>query len=145
MAPALRSYWRNSLPACHRRISAIYAQLIQRAADDHAPLIAASDSETLMRRAGYRSVFRNTALLDAAAVKAEQMQSDYGIRFRLEDRDAPAASELALKLRLAGAICYSIRAAVSSHFFLRSLSLGHSIDPQARWSTAFIRCSKSNK
>jgi hypothetical protein len=54
----------------HRLVSAIYAQLIQGSTDDHAPLIAAYDSETLMRRSGIGPS------LETAASKAEQVQSN---------------------------------------------------------------------
>jgi D-amino-acid dehydrogenase len=103
-APALLSYFNNSTTKRHRRASQIYSELVRRASADHAPLIEASGSERLIRRDGYRLVFRDAASFDLAAGKAEEWRERYGIRFRAEDEKALAAAEPALKRRLGGAI-----------------------------------------
>jgi D-amino-acid dehydrogenase len=104
LAPSLFTYWRNSAPARHRRTSLGYAALIRRALDDHARWIAASDSEGMMQRGGYRLIFRDPAALEAQARKAEQSRALYGVRYDVEDRVALAAAEPALRRPLAGAI-----------------------------------------
>jgi D-amino-acid dehydrogenase len=103
-APSLVSYWRHSAPAKHRQLGSCYAGLARRATHDHAGWIAASGSEGLIRRDGYRVVFRNNASFDLEVRKAERMRSAYGIAFDEEDRAALAAAEPALRGPLVGAI-----------------------------------------
>jgi D-amino-acid dehydrogenase len=67
LAPSLISYWRNSAPARHRRISLAYAPLIRRAIRDHARWVRASGCEELIRREGYRIVFRDSDLFELHA------------------------------------------------------------------------------
>lgn len=104
LAPSLFSYWHYSAYARHRQISLAYAALIRRATRDHANWIAASGSEALIRREGYRVVFRNPALFELQARKAEQFQARYGVDYANEDGAALAKAEPALRLPLAGAI-----------------------------------------
>ncbi|BBD98124.1 FAD-binding oxidoreductase [Sphingobium amiense] len=103
-APTLLPYWYNSAPKRHRRISQVYSALVARANADHAALIAASGSEALIRREGYRLIFRDAAAFDKMAGKAESWETIYGINFTIEDGKALAAAEPALRQRLAGAI-----------------------------------------
>lgn len=103
-APALLSYWRHSAPRRHRRISQIYSMLVRCANGDHASLIAASGAEGLIRRDGYRLIFRDAAPFDHMARKAEMWKASYGVGFSIEDGDMLAAAEPALRQRLAGAI-----------------------------------------
>jgi D-amino-acid dehydrogenase len=102
--PAFLPYWRNSAPAEHRRISATYAALIQRAIDDHAAWIGASGTRALFRPGGYRLIFRNPASLAAHVRKAERWRGLYGIAYDHEDGAALAAAEPALRRPLAGAL-----------------------------------------
>ena len=100
--PSLLRYWRHSAPVRHRSISEVFARLAERATRDHARLIAVSQSS--VRRDGYRVLFRDAASLALAADDARQARDAYGADFTLEDGDALAAAEPALKRRLAGAI-----------------------------------------
>ena len=104
LAPSLFSYWRASAPARHRQISLNYAALIRRATGDHSRWIAASNAEHLIRRDGYRLVFRDPIAFEMHARKAEQWRALYGIRHESEDSAALAAAEPALRRPLAGAI-----------------------------------------
>ncbi|WP_343888452.1 FAD-binding oxidoreductase [Sphingomonas oligophenolica] len=104
LAPSLFTYWRNSAPARHRRTSLAYAALIRRATRDHAGWIAASASEALIRREGYRLIFRDSASFEVQARKAEKWRALYGIGYDREDSAALAIAEPALRRPLAGAI-----------------------------------------
>ena len=103
-APALLAYWRNSAPARHRQISLNYAALIRRATRDHARWIRESDAESLIRRGGYRLVFRHAESFESNVRKAERWRVLYGVGFDSEDCRALAAAEPALRRPLAGAI-----------------------------------------
>lgn len=103
-APSLVSYWRYSAPAKHRQLGSSYAALARRATHDHARWIAASGAEPLVRREGYRVVFRNEASFDLQLRNAGRMRSAYGVGFDREDAIALAAAEPALRGPLVGAI-----------------------------------------
>jgi len=103
-ASSLLAYWRNCAPDRYRQIATAYAALISRATHDHARWIDASGSEALIRREGYRLVFRDQALFESQTQKAERYRIRYGTRFEREDGAALAAAEPALRRRLAGAI-----------------------------------------
>lgn len=102
----LLSYWQHSAPESHRRISALYRQLIERSDRAHAPLIEAAGAEGLMERRGYRVVFRSLAKFDAAVKDAERVGGSYGVPFAAEDSDALAAAEPGLRKKVAGALHY---------------------------------------
>lgn len=102
--PSFFPYWRNSAPGRHRQISLAYAALIRRATRDHAKWIGASDSEGMIRREGYRLVFRDPAAFELQARKAEQWRALYGVEHDVEGGLALAAAEPALLRSLAGAI-----------------------------------------
>lgn len=104
LAPALFSYWRNSSPARHKRVSLVYAALIRRATRDHAEWIQASGADGLIRREGYRLMFRDSASFEQQVRKAEQWRSVYGVRFDSEDGAALAVAEPGLRRTVAGAI-----------------------------------------
>ena len=103
-APSLLSYWRNSEPAKHRKLGREYAAVARRATRDHEKWIAASGSESLIRRDGYRAVFRDNCTFEGQLLDAERLRGQYGIEFHSEDSRALAAAEPALRQTLAGAI-----------------------------------------
>ena len=103
-APALLDYWCNSASERHRRISLDYARLIGRARADHAGWIAAAGAEALIRRDGYRLIFRRPADFEEAVRSAERSRSLYGVGFDPENQAALALAEPALRHTLAGAI-----------------------------------------
>lgn len=103
-APSLFSYWRHSAPARHENIGREYSVLAQRATRDHAKWIAASGSEALIRRDGYRVAFRNPASFELQTRKAERLRDLYGVEFESEDSERLGAAEPALRQPLAGAI-----------------------------------------
>lgn len=106
MAPVLWRYFRNSAPARHRQISAVYAQLVQRALADHAPLIAAAGQEAHIRRTGYLQIWRDLRGAEAGAAEAERLARDYGVTVAALDGAAVAAAEPALKRSVAGGLLW---------------------------------------
>ncbi|SFD17557.1 NAD(P)/FAD-dependent oxidoreductase [Tropicimonas isoalkanivorans] len=82
-APALWRYFRCSAPQRHARTSQIYARLTARATDDHAPLVAASNSEGLIRRTGLGEFHRSERSLETAARNAERIGRTYGVPSRV--------------------------------------------------------------
>jgi D-amino-acid dehydrogenase len=79
--PLLR-YWWNSFPARHDRISADYARIIAKAESEHDDLIRASGAGNLVRRDGYRILYRDQAPFDRDVAEAEALRAAYGISFR---------------------------------------------------------------
>ncbi len=77
----LLSYWWHSAPKRHDRISAAYAEIIARAAPEHADLIGESAAAELVRHDGFRVLFRERAAFDAEAAAAEALRAAHGVRF----------------------------------------------------------------
>lgn len=103
-ARPLMAYWHRSAPARHRRISAIYSDLVQKSTADHAYWIAASGSDSLIRRSGYRLVLRDARSFANEVRKAELWRDRYGVDSAYEDSATLAAAEPALRRAMAGAI-----------------------------------------
>lgn len=103
-APSLMAYWRHSAPARQAGIGHQYAALARRATHDHAIWIEASGAEGLVRREGYRVVYRDKASFEMHVRNAERMRDLYGIRFEAEESGALAKAEPALHQSLEGAI-----------------------------------------
>jgi D-amino-acid dehydrogenase len=78
----LLQYWWNSFPARHDRISADYARIIAKADSEHDDLIRASGAGNLVRRDGYRILYRDQAAFDQDVAEAEALRAAYGISFR---------------------------------------------------------------
>ncbi|SMF64147.1 D-amino-acid dehydrogenase [Tistlia consotensis] len=106
VAPLL-AYWQHSAPASHAEISRAYAPLIRRAAEEHAPLIAAAGAEALVRREGFRILFRSPKLMERAATDALRIRRDYGVAVEILAPDALAAAEPALTQGGAGGLHWS--------------------------------------
>ncbi|MGK9236729.1 FAD-binding oxidoreductase [Inquilinus limosus] len=103
-APALLRYWRHSAPARHRRISAAYARLIAQAAPAHEEFMQDADVAGLVRRDGFRILYRDAAAMAAAVAEAERLRSEYGVAFEVLTPARLAAAEPALRDAGAGAI-----------------------------------------
>ena len=82
-AGPLLKYWWNSFPARHERISADHARIIAKAASEHDDLIRASGAGNLVRRDGYRVLYRDQATFDQEMAEAEALRAAYGISFRI--------------------------------------------------------------
>jgi D-amino-acid dehydrogenase len=103
LGPLLR-YWWHSQPERHRRISRAYALAIAQATSEHGPLIQEAGADNLVRRSGYRALHRTQAALDQAAMVAEKLASEHGVRARVLDRAQLKAAEPGLTEAAAGAI-----------------------------------------
>lgn len=103
-AGALWRYFRASAPVRHAAASRVYAGLVVRSTEDHAPLVEAAGAGNLIRRGGYLAVAREAAAFEAAARDAERMARAYGLRMRLLEGAALRAAEPGLTGALAGAV-----------------------------------------
>ncbi|QBK04334.1 FAD-dependent oxidoreductase [Hylemonella gracilis] len=104
IAGSLTRYWHNSAPARYPAIAQAYGRLSDQAIAEHAPLIEAAGANDLVRREGYRWVFRDPASLDAALRTAARVAPEHGLRHAALTPDELARAEPALQRRLAGAI-----------------------------------------
>lgn len=104
LLPRLARYWHASAPARHAAIAREYSRLIEHCLSEHAPLIEAAGAQDLLRRDGYRVIFRSAAAFDAAAAQALATAAEYGLRCDTLDGAALARAEPGLQRALAGAI-----------------------------------------
>jgi D-amino-acid dehydrogenase len=104
LAGPLGRYWWNSRPASHRRIARDYARLIEHCLSEHDALIEQAGAQELVRREGYRFVFRETASMREGVANARRLADECGVGHAVLDSDALAQAEPALRRRLAGAI-----------------------------------------
>jgi D-amino-acid dehydrogenase len=103
LGPLLR-YWWHSSPERHRRISRSYALIIAQATNEHGALIREAGADSLVRRRGYRSLYRTQAALDEAAMVAGKLASEFGVPARVMAAAELAAAEPELTQTGAGAI-----------------------------------------
>ena len=103
-ASALLRYWWNSSPRRHRCLSRGYAELVNTALAEHQRWITASGVDHLIRREGYRVMFRALRNLEAAASAAERIERRYGVPHRTLTRLDLAQAEPALQDAGAGAL-----------------------------------------
>src|SRR4029079_19168543 len=82
IGPLLR-YWWHSAPERHRRISQAYAGIITRAASEHDVLIREAGAGNLVQRSGFHSLHRTQAALDRAALVAEALAAEHGVRSQI--------------------------------------------------------------
>lgn len=101
--PVLR-YFAASSPASHRRIAAVYSTMIRRAGDDHDPLIQAAGAGHLIRRDGFRDVYRHGRSFAEAVRTAERLEREFGVVSRIESGAELAAAEPSIRIGLAGAV-----------------------------------------
>jgi D-amino-acid dehydrogenase len=103
VGPLLR-YWWHSAPERHRRISQAYARIITQATSEHDVLVRQAGADNLVQRRGYHSLHRSQAALDRAALAAEALAAEYGVRSQIIGAAQLAAAEPSLKETGAGAI-----------------------------------------
>lgn len=104
--PLVRYFW-NSLPGNYAKIVPLYAKLILRAADDHAPLIAASGADEIIDKKGFVQAYRSAKGFDAAHADARSTLNGYGVPFTALDSAALAEMEPNLRIKMHGAIHYN--------------------------------------
>ncbi|MBG9387971.1 NAD(P)/FAD-dependent oxidoreductase [Caenimonas aquaedulcis] len=104
MVPILARYWSNSRPAPHAAVAKSHSRLIEHCLTEHGALIAMSGADDLIKREGYRYVYRKPETMERQFKRAQRYAREYGVRFSLEDSAAIAALEPALRLPVAGAL-----------------------------------------
>ncbi|MFO6418705.1 NAD(P)/FAD-dependent oxidoreductase [Hylemonella sp. W303a] len=104
IASHLARYWLHSGPARYPAIAQAYGRLSDQAIAEHTPLIDAAGAGDLVRREGYRWVFRDPASLETALRTAERVAPEHGLRHAALTPAELAQAEPALRQRLAGAI-----------------------------------------
>ncbi len=101
--PLLR-YRHHSHPRRHAQATQAYSQLIAHVTDEHDVLLNAAGAQDLVTREGFRFVFRTAAAFDAAAQRAEDLHTRFGVRSQAENTAQLALAEPALQTPLAGAV-----------------------------------------
>lgn len=103
LVPLLR-YWWHSAPSRHGPIAESYATVIAQATAEHGPLIEAAGAQKLVRRDGYRALFRSERALDREMAAAEAARARHGVPFRALSPAELLAAEPSLKQAGAGAL-----------------------------------------
>ena len=103
LGPVLR-YWWHSSARRHAAISRAYAGIIAQAAPEHGRLIDGAGAEALVRRDGFRVLYRTSRDMADAAASAERLRATYGVRSRPMSPDELGAAEPILRQTGAGAI-----------------------------------------
>ena len=85
LAGSLARYWAASHPLRHARISRDYAALIEHSTSEHHALATLAGADDLLRREGYRWVFRTEAALQEAARRAGRLAASHGLRHAVLD------------------------------------------------------------
>lgn len=101
---ALARYWWHSETSRHRAISVAWASLIARSTDTHGKLIERAGADNLIRKAGFRVLYRDKADFDAAVIDAERIRRTYDVPFAVLSPSDMAAAEPALTDPGVGAI-----------------------------------------
>ncbi len=103
-APQLLGYWHASSPKRYKQISRQYASLIAHSTSEHARYIALADANDLIRRDGFRFMYRSERGFTEGVQEAQRLHREYGILFSILDSAAFAAAEPAFRAPLAGAV-----------------------------------------
>lgn len=101
---ALLSYWRESAPKRHAVAAHHHARLIAHCLEAHQPLIEESGAQDLVRREGFRKVYRSPQGFAHAAKDAERLAAQFGVRFAALEASALTQAEPALRSAVAGAV-----------------------------------------
>ena len=103
-AGSLLRYWWHSEESRHRAAAVAWARLIAQATSTHGKLIARAGADNLVRRSGFRYLFRTPGELDLAVRDAERKHQTYGTAYRALSPADMAAAEPSLKSGAAGGI-----------------------------------------
>lgn len=82
IGPVMR-YWWHSAPDRHRKSIAAHAKLISRAVTAHAEWIKAAGCEHLIRRDGYRILYRSAAALEQAEQYASLLGQEFDVPYKV--------------------------------------------------------------
>lgn len=101
---SLLRYWWHSEEGRHRKAAVAWASLIGQATSTHEKLIERAGAGNLVRKGGFRMLFRTEAELDAAVKDAARKHEKYGIGYAALSADEMTAAEPALKTGGAGGV-----------------------------------------
>ena len=104
--PALALYWWNSSESRQLRLARGYANLVASATREHERWLTAVGAEQLVRREGYRVMFRSASAFESAAAEADRLQHRYDLPYRLLTAAQLAQAEPALRSCGVGAVHY---------------------------------------
>ena len=104
VGPALRYAWYSVSPDYQTRIVPRWAAMIQSATADHDALIGPAGADDIIRRKGYRKLYRSARQLEAAAKAAARLKTRFGVTSAVLDTAELAAAEPAIRMKLAGAV-----------------------------------------
>jgi D-amino-acid dehydrogenase len=94
---SLLRYWWHSEEGRHRKQAVAWARLISQATSTHEKLIERAGAGNLVRRGGFRMLYRTPAELEAAVKDAERKRQTYGIGYAALSASELSAAEPALK------------------------------------------------
>jgi len=101
---SLLRYWWHSEEGRHRVVAVAWASLIAQATATHEKLIERAGAGNLVRKSGFRMLFRTAAEFDLAVTDAERKRLNYGVGYAALSATQMAAAEPALKIGGAGAV-----------------------------------------
>jgi len=104
LGPRLFAYWRSSEPSSYAAIVPAYSRLIEKCIDEHAFWIEQAGAGELVRREGWRQIYRSRHAFDAAAGEATAVAREHGLGCNVLGSDQLASAEPALQRPLAGAV-----------------------------------------
>lgn len=104
LAQPLARYWANSGPARYPALAAAHAALIAHCLVEHETLVRQAGASDLVRREGYRTLYRSPETFDEAVAHAHRIERDTGVRHTVLDGAALARAEPGLRRPLPGAI-----------------------------------------
>ena len=108
LLPHLARYWHASGPSRYPRISAEFSCLIAHSISENARLIEQAGADDLIRRTGYRAIFRTSEKFDLAASRAATLSRRYGIRHAVQSSAELAVAEPALRQPVAQSLAGAI-------------------------------------
>ncbi|WP_033450542.1 NAD(P)/FAD-dependent oxidoreductase [Bordetella bronchiseptica] len=97
LLPRLAAYYAASAPRRYRPIALAYGQIIAHCTDEHQALIDASGCGDLIRRTGFRSLFRGAAGFAAATREARRLADECGVALKIESASDLEQAEPALR------------------------------------------------
>ncbi len=101
---SLLRYWWHSEEGRHRKQAVAWASLITQATSTHEKLIERAGAGNLVRKGGFRVLFRTPAELEAEVKDAERKRQTYGINYAALSAADMAAAEPALRTGGAGGV-----------------------------------------
>ncbi|MCX8996173.1 FAD-binding oxidoreductase [Rhizobiaceae bacterium BDR2-2] len=104
VAPFLARYWWNSQPERHKGIAYAYAPLIEHSVSEHDRLIAITGAEHLIRREGWKEIYRTAGRRDDDFRAAEKLKGEFGLNYETLTPEELAREEPHLATVFTGAL-----------------------------------------